>query len=116
MDEGLPIAFPLLEAGVPVYARAGERVGTVEQVVAAGEYDIFHGLVMSTERLGRRFIPAEDIASLHEHGVDLRVGIEDISELPPPSGSSPTFRQDVARTRWEHWTRRLGGRGDWRKL
>jgi len=28
VDEGLPIAYEMLDAGVPVYASDGERVGT----------------------------------------------------------------------------------------
>ena len=46
MDEGLPIAYEVLERGVPVYASGGEQVGTVDHVVAAPEEDIFHGIVM----------------------------------------------------------------------
>jgi sporulation protein YlmC with PRC-barrel domain len=115
VDEGLPIAYPLLEAGVPIYARTGEEIGKVEHVVAAQEEDIFHGLVISTARLGRRFVPAEDIAALHERGVDLRIGMEEVAELPPPSGAAPVYSGDAATTRWEHWARRLSGRGDWRK-
>ena len=72
VDEGLPIAYEVLESGVPVYASGGEQVGTVDHVVAAPEEDIFHGLVI---RVGGtpRFIPADEVASLHERGVDLRI-------------------------------------------
>jgi uncharacterized protein YrrD len=48
MDEGLPIAYELLEKNVPVLASGGEQVGTVHHVVAAPEKDIFHGLVINT--------------------------------------------------------------------
>ncbi len=74
MDEGQPIAYPLLERGVRVLSSDGEEVGTVHHVVAAEEQDIFHGLVIDAQRLGKRFVPAEDVASLHERGVDLRIG------------------------------------------
>jgi sporulation protein YlmC with PRC-barrel domain len=113
MDDGLPIAYPLLGSGVPVYTREGDEIGTVHHVVAAPQQDIFHGLVLSTTRLGRRFVPAEDIASLHERGVELRIGREDISELPVPGGGAPSFREDAATGNWEHWARRLSGRNDW---
>ena len=68
----MPIAYEVLERGVPVYASGGEQVGTVDHVVAAPEEDIFHGLVISTGH-GPRFVPADQVASLHEHGVDLRI-------------------------------------------
>ena len=73
VDEGLPIAYEVLEKGVPVLASDGEQVGTVHHVVAAPEKDIFHGLVIITPGRGRRFVEAADVASLHEHGVDLRI-------------------------------------------
>jgi len=55
VDEGLPIAYEVLEKGVPVLACDGEQVGTVHHVVAAPEQDIFHGLVITVPSRGRRF-------------------------------------------------------------
>ena len=52
MDEGLPIAYEVLEKGVPVLASDGEQVGTVHHVVAAPEKDIFHGLVITRPSTG----------------------------------------------------------------
>ena len=69
VDEGLPIAYEVLEEGVLVYAADGEQVGTVDHVVAAPELDIFHGIVMKTG-IGPRFVAADQVASLHERGVD----------------------------------------------
>jgi hypothetical protein len=43
--------------------------------VAAPEKDIFHGIVMKGQ--GRQcFIAADDVALLHERGVDLRIDSE----------------------------------------
>jgi hypothetical protein len=64
MDEGLPIAYEVLDKNVPVLASDGEQVGTVHHVVAAPEKDIFHGLVINTPQHGRRFVEAADVASL----------------------------------------------------
>lgn len=114
MDEGQPIAYPLVERGVRVISSDGDEVGTVHHVVAAEEQDIFHGLVINTARLGRRFVPAEDVASLHERGVDLRITAADVSELPPPGGAAPEYREDPSETKWDHWARRLTLRKDWR--
>jgi hypothetical protein len=113
MDEGLPIAYPLLDKGVPVLSSDGEEIGTVHHVVSAPEQDIFHGLVVSTKRLGLRFVPAEDIASLHEHGVDLRISAVEVAELPVPGGAAPVYQEDPLESKWEHWARRLTGRKDW---
>ena len=114
MDQGLPIAYALVEKGVPVLSRDGDEIGKVDHVVAAPEQDIFHGLVIDSRRLGKRFVPAEDIAALHERGVDLRIDSADVSELPPPSGRAPEFSDDPAETKWEHWVHRIAGKGDWR--
>ena len=35
MDEGMAIAYEVLDEGVPVYSSDGELLGTVEHVVAA---------------------------------------------------------------------------------
>jgi len=35
VDEGAPIAYEVLDAGVPVYDADGQAVGTVDHVVAA---------------------------------------------------------------------------------
>jgi len=115
MNEGQPIAYPLLEKGVPVISRDGEQVGTVHHVVAAQEQDIFHGLVITSPRLGRRFVPAEDVASLHEHGVDLRIGAAEVTALPPPGGGALAFTEDPSAGRWSHWAGKLSGRGDWKR-
>jgi hypothetical protein len=115
MDEGQPIAYPLLDKGVPVLSGDGEDVGTVHHVVAAPEQDIFHGLVINSPRLGKRFVPAEDIASLHERGVDLRIDASAVAELPVPGGAAPEYSEDPAESKWDHWARRLTLRKDWKK-
>jgi hypothetical protein len=105
VDEGLPIAYEVLERGVPVYAFAGEQVGTVDHVVAAPEEDIFHGLVI---RVGGdpRFVAADDVASMHERGVDLRIDAAAVAALEPPHGGAPAWRErepGVKPGRWQHF-------------
>jgi hypothetical protein len=56
-DAGLPIAYQALVAGTPVHAQDGGRVGTVKQVLAVEEEDVFDGLVIDTDT-GSRFIDA----------------------------------------------------------
>lgn len=121
MDEGLPIAYEVLDDGVPVYASGGEQVGTVDHVVAAPEEDIFHGIVIRSGA-DRRFVAAEQIASLHERGADLRIDAATASALPEPGGSAPAWgvsEPGVKPSRWTHLVDLLSGRDprrrNWRK-
>jgi hypothetical protein len=119
MDEGLPIAYTVLEKDVPVYASDGEQLGTVDHVVSAPAEDIFHGIVMRAGGV-RRFVAADQIASLHEHGVDLRIDGATAAALPEPHGAAPAWRDrepGVKPSRWSHLLDRITGsdprRRDW---
>jgi hypothetical protein len=102
MDEGLPIAYQVLEDGVQVFASDGSPVGTVDHVVAAPEEDIFHGVVIDA-RGGRRFVAADQIASLHERGVELRLGPDEAAQLPEPHGAAPAHRVREPGTKPSRW-------------
>jgi hypothetical protein len=116
MDEGLPVAYGVLEKGVPVLASDGERIGTVHHVVSAPEKDIFHGLVIATGGPRRRFVAAEQIESLHEHGVDLRIDSKAAAALPEPGGGAPVYDEDPgSQTKWSHWVNKLTLRKDWHR-
>lgn len=91
MDEGLPIAYQVLEDGVPVYSSDGQQVGTVDHVVAAPDEDIFHGIVIAVGHT-RRFVAADEVGELHEHGVDLTIDATEAAGLPEPHGSAPAWR------------------------
>ena len=97
VEEGLPIAYGLLDAGVPVLASDGTQVGTVASVLAAPEEDVFHGLLLNTPNHGVRFLEAADIASIHEHGVDLRIDATAALNLPAPEHAAPVFGEDPAK-------------------
>jgi hypothetical protein len=119
VDEGLPIAYQVLDDGVPVYASGGELVGTVEHVVSAPAEDIFHGIVMSAGG-SRRFVAADQVASLHEHGVDLRIDAAAVEGLPEPHGGAAAWRDrdpGVKPSRWKHIVDLMSGanprRRDW---
>jgi uncharacterized protein YrrD len=105
IDEGPAIAYQVLDQGVTVYASDGSSVGTVDHVVAAPAEDIFHGLVIDTGG-GSRFVSADQVASLHERGVDLRIGAGEVAELPAPHGAAPALElrdpnAKTQRTRWK---------------
>ncbi|MGA2471139.1 MAG: hypothetical protein ABSG64_10660 [Solirubrobacteraceae bacterium] len=120
MDEGFPIAYQVLEKDVPVYASGGEQVGTVDHVVAAPDQDIFHGIVMRIDK-SQHFVEAEQIASLHELGVDLVVDAATARALPQPHGAAPMYRDHepgMKPSKWGHFVKKMEGRGrldDWTK-
>jgi len=112
VDAGLPIAYEVLDDGVPVYAKGGEVVGTVDHVVAAPAEDIFHGIVMTTDS-GKRFVPADDVAALHERGVDLRIDAAAAAALPAPHGGAEAwqvYEPGVKAGRWTHFVDIMSGR------
>jgi hypothetical protein len=116
MDEGLPIAYQVLEEGVAVVASDGAQVGIVHHVVAAREQDIFHGLVIELPPHGLRFVEAAKVASLHERGVDLRIDSAAALGLPPPGGGAAVYDENPAEMKsWHHWVHVVTMRGDWRR-
>ncbi|HTQ68652.1 MAG TPA: hypothetical protein VMI13_08165 [Solirubrobacteraceae bacterium] len=117
MAEGLPISYELLGTGVPVYSSDGQQVGTVGSVLSAPEEDIFHGLLIYDDAKQLRFVEASSIASLHEHGVDLRVDAAAAHELPPPEHRAPVFTEDPGEvSKWHHWVHKLTRGGyDWKR-
>ena len=95
MDLGAPISYLVLEKGLPVYDTDGSEVGKVEHVLAAPEEDIFDGIVIDTAPGpgGWRFADAEQISELHERGVLLRVGEDQLHE---PSENPAALSADPA--------------------
>lgn len=104
MDEGQPISYLALSHHVPVFASDGTEVGSVDHVVAAPAEDIFHGIVMKGPDR-QHFIAAEDIASLHERGVDLKLDRAAAAIAPEPHGSAPAWHDrepGVKPSTWKH--------------
>jgi hypothetical protein len=104
VDEGLPIAYEVLDEGVTVYASDGTEVGTVGHVVAMPEQDIFHGIVMRTGA-GDRFVPADQVGALHERGVDLKIDATAVASLPEPHGGAPAWRDNEPGVKPSPWKR-----------
>jgi len=102
MDDGLPIAYEVLERNVPVYASDDELVGTVDHVVSAPQEDIFHGIVATIGGTSR-LILAEDIESLHEHGVHLRIDATAAASLEAPHGSATAWSVHEPGVKPGHW-------------
>ena len=54
---------------------------------------------------GQCFIAAEDVASLHEHGVDLRLSAQAVAIAPEPHGAAPSWHDrepGVKPSSWKH--------------
>ncbi|GAA5192807.1 hypothetical protein GCM10023322_53180 [Rugosimonospora acidiphila] len=88
-DPGPPIAYLALRGGTPVYDRAGNRVGTMEHVLADERSDIFHGLIIdAAPPLPRHaFADADQIAELHEQAVLLSVEGGELHALNERTGA-----------------------------
>jgi hypothetical protein len=113
VDEGLPISYQVLDDGVPVYASDGEQAGTIAAVLAAPEKDIFHGVLIRIDR-HLHFVEAEQIASIHERGVDLRIDSAAAAALPEHEAAAPVFTENPDHQQtWRHWVHRITLRNDW---
>jgi hypothetical protein len=96
-DLGDPTSYLTLERGTPVYDASGELIGKVEHVLAAPEEDVFDGLILDvTMGLGGlRFADADQVEEIHEHGVKLKVAVEDLHD---PEPNPAVMREDPADT------------------
>lgn len=96
-DRGAPIAYLALQDGTAVYTSDGERVGTVEHVLADANVDIFDGLIVDAGGgwpKGYRFADSELVESIFERAVVLGVDREGFGGLPEPSENAATMRVD----------------------
>jgi uncharacterized protein YrrD len=96
MDIGEPISYEALDSGTPVFSSDGEQIGTVAHVLAAEDLDVFDGIVIS-EHLGpggHKFVDADQIDRIGEHGVVLRIGQAEARDLPKPSENPAVVGED----------------------
>ena len=80
-DYGYRIAYIALEPGTPVVTSDGQQIGTVKQVLADFQDDIFEGLNIETAD-GDRFIDEEQIDDICERAVVLALSSEELANLP----------------------------------
>jgi uncharacterized protein YrrD len=83
-DLGEPSSYLTLEPGTPVYSSDGDKVGTVDRVVADTVNDIFEGLVVDTSSLRgkRRSVDADQVEQICDHGVQLKIDRQAADALP----------------------------------
>lgn len=93
-DLGAPVAYLVLKNGTPVYDRSGDKVGTVDHVLADERSDVFHGLLVKTAD-GHRFAAADQVDGLYEKGA---IVSEPADRLATPSADSPAGLAENRRT------------------
>src|SRR4051812_3528262 len=96
MDLGAPASYLTLADGTPVLSSDGERIGTVEHVLADAGTDIFDGLVIDVRSGpgGHRFVDAPQVAEIHEQGVVLAIDASAVGKLPEPSANPAAMGAD----------------------
>jgi hypothetical protein len=89
MDLGDPVSYLAVKPGVDVYSADGERVGTLQHILADEENDIFDGVVIDTEvgPGGLRFADAPDVAAFREQGIVLNLAATQVGNLPKPEAN-----------------------------
>ncbi len=88
-DLGPPSSYLALADGVAVYSSDGERLGSVEHLLAEPEKDIFDGFVIDTSVLpgGHRFVDAPEVEAIFERGVVIKPDAAAAARLPEPSAN-----------------------------
>jgi hypothetical protein len=116
-DLGAPSSYLTLEPGVEVFSRDGEKLGTVEHVLADHDLDVFDGIVIDAS--GLKFVDADQVAEIHERGVVLTLTLADAESLPEPSDNPAVMEvtgpEDVDRSEFREKLRRaweaISGKG-----
>jgi PRC-barrel domain len=120
-DLGSPSSYLVLEPGIDVFSRDGERLGEVQHVLADPEVDLFDGIVIDTSGLpgGLRFADALQVAEIYERGVILDLSHAEAEQLPEPSENPGSIEvtgvEDVDRSELHEKLRRawdiISGKG-----
>jgi hypothetical protein len=89
VDLGNPTSYLVLAQGTPVLTADGQRIGTVEHVLADADADVFDGVIVAMRAGpgGHRFADADQVDAMYEHGVVLRVDAAGAERLPEPSAN-----------------------------
>jgi PRC-barrel domain len=93
MDLGNPVSYLVLAEGTPVLTSDGERIGTVEHVLAVPEADVFDGVIVDTGD-GHCFADAPEVDRLYERGVVLSLDAHAAQGLPRPAANPAAMEAD----------------------
>jgi uncharacterized protein YrrD len=101
MELGEPSSYLVLSKGTAVYSSDGEQIGKVAHVLAAEDEDVFDGIVIGEHPLGaeHRFADADDIDSIYDRGVVLKLDRAACDQLPKPSANPAVMRDDPAESK-----------------
>jgi uncharacterized protein YrrD len=107
VDLGAPISYEVLRPGTPVFSSDGEQIGKVAHVLAAEDVDVFDGVVIGEHVLGteHRFADADEIESIHENGLVLKLDRAECERLPKPEANPAVMRDDPADPRHDRLRR-----------
>jgi ribosomal 30S subunit maturation factor RimM len=84
-DLGDQVAYLVLVNGTPVYSSDRHEVGTVTEVLAVGNDDIFDGIMVGDTH-GKHYVAAEHVDAIYERGVVLNIDKASCTssrQLPP---------------------------------
>jgi hypothetical protein len=101
-DLGSKVSYLVARRGIPVYSSDGVKLGTVVEVLAAPEADLFDGIIFDTTANrpgGHKFVDAPEVEGIYENGVVLTIDAEAAARLPKPGqnpGSIEVSPDDVA--------------------
>ena len=81
-----PISYLALKPGTDVVSADGQRVGTVQRVLADDRVNIFGGIVIDTKLGpgGLHFVDAPEVVEIREDAVLIAVAAADVPALPKP--------------------------------
>ncbi|MGH2856454.1 MAG: hypothetical protein ACRDMJ_03105 [Solirubrobacteraceae bacterium] len=96
VDLGSPISYEVLAKGTSVLSADGVEIGTVHHVLADESADVFDGIVIAERVEGHRFADADDVQSIYERGVVLKLDAAACADLPRPSANPAVMRDDPA--------------------
>jgi hypothetical protein len=82
-----PVSWLVIRRGWTVVDRDGRQAGKVESVLGDEQKDIFDGLAISTNLIGKpRYVPAERVASIVDGRIALDLARADVARLSEIDG------------------------------
>jgi sporulation protein YlmC with PRC-barrel domain len=84
MEAGERSSWEALQPGTPVVSSDGQEIGTVKEVIAAAEQDIFEGVIFEGPQ-GERYADEEIIGDIYDHAVELKIDAAAAAQLAAPS-------------------------------
>jgi hypothetical protein len=120
-DLGSKVSYLVARKGIPVYSSDEVNLGTVVEVLAAPEADLFDGIIFDTTRNrpgGHKFVDAPEVEGIYDNGVLLSIDAAAAAQLPAPGknpGSIEISPDDVAGepgpSFWQRAWNLLSGKG-----